>query len=288
MESIWEKQQNDSKRYNELEGKSEAWEIIVIGAGLAGILTAYYLAKEGRNVLVLEAARIASGQTGKTTAKITSQHGLKYTQLIEKVGLKKAKLYARANQEAIDEYEKFIIENNIDCDFKRVPAYLYSMEGDELINKEAVNASILGIDAVVTKETELPFKVKSAVRFNNQAQFSPLKFVDFLVSHLNVKENAKVLKVMGHRVYTRDKIFYGDKIVIATHYPILKTPGLYFMRQHQERSYVLAMAGCGQMQGMYYGIDKNGLSFRQAGEYLLVGGCGARTGCPNNSRAYEK
>ena len=288
MESVWEKRQGGLKKYKELKGENDTWDVIVIGGGLAGLLTAYYLTKDGRNVLVLEASCIASGQTGKTTAKITSQHGLKYTQLIEKVGLKKAKLYAKANQDAIDEYEKIIFENKIDCDFKRVPAYLYSLKNEELINKEAVNASILGIDAVVTKETELPFEVRSAVKFNNQASFSPLDFTDFLVKQLNVEENSKVISIKGHRVYTENRIYYADKIVVATHYPMLKIPGLYFLRQHQERSYILAMSGCDKIQGMYYGIDKDGLSFRQAGEYLLVGGSGARTGCPNNSKAYEK
>ena len=288
MESLWEKKQGKIFNISETENKNDTWGVIVVGGGLAGLLTAYYLAKDGRNVLVIEANKIASGQTGKTTAKITSQHGLKYTELISKVGMKKARLYANANQSAIEEYEKLIKENNIDCDFKRVPAYLYSLSNEEVINTEAVNASILGIDAVVTKETELPFEVKSAVKFNNQAMFSPLKLVDFLAKRVNVEENAKVLKVKGHKVYTQNKIYYADKIVIATHYPILKLPGLYFLRQHQERSYVLAMSGCGNMQGMYYGVDENGLSFRQAGEYLLVGGCGARTGCPNNSHAYDK
>ena len=84
------------------------YDVIVIGAGLAGLLTAYYLQEQGKQVLVLEANETASGQTGRTTAKITSQHAVKYSTLIKKVGRKKAELYARANEEAIREYEKLI------------------------------------------------------------------------------------------------------------------------------------------------------------------------------------
>ena len=64
-------------------------EVIVIGAGMAGLLTAYFLKEEGKDVLVLEAKEVASGQTGRTTAKITSQHGLKYSKLLKDVGEKK-------------------------------------------------------------------------------------------------------------------------------------------------------------------------------------------------------
>lgn len=282
-------------------------DIIIIGAGLSGLLTAYYLQKEGRNVLVLEAKTVASGQTGRTTAKITSQHDLKYDRLIKTVGFKKAEMYARANEEAIQEYENLIQEEKIDCDFKRVPAYLYTTEventeGKEwaekvskpaLLRREAAAAKMLGIKAVLTGETELPFKVSAALRFDNQAQFSPLKFVDGIVSKLksadNVKilENTKALKIRGNRVITGKGDFYADKIIVATHYPIKNFPGFYFVRQHQERSYVLELSGCKKIEGMYYGIDDNGLSFRQFGESLLLGGEGHRTGENVHGGAYE-
>ncbi len=80
-------------------------QVLVIGGGMAGILTAYQLQKSGKKVLVLEANRIGSGQTGNTTAKITSQHGLCYHGFLKKIGAEKARLYARGNQAAIQQYE---------------------------------------------------------------------------------------------------------------------------------------------------------------------------------------
>ena len=111
-------------------------EVIVIGAGMAGLLTAYFLKEEGKDVLVLEAKEVASGQTGRTTAKITSQHGLKYSKLLKDVGEKKARLYARANEAAIEAYARFVQTKKIDCDFERVTSYLYS-KVDEMKLKEA-------------------------------------------------------------------------------------------------------------------------------------------------------
>lgn len=294
MESLWRKQTKIKKTNSDKENSISSnihRDVIVVGAGMAGLLIAYYLKEQGKDVLVLEADRITSGQTERTTAKITSQHDLKYSKLVKKVGIKKARMYALANEVAISEYEQFIREHKIECQFKRVPAYLYTMQDEAMLIKEAKTAAALGIEAFFTKETELPFSVKGAVCFLKQAQFSPLEFINPICSELEILENTKVIAVKGNRVIARNisenKIFTADKIVIATHYPILNVPGFYFMRQHQERSYVLALSGCKKIKGMYYGIDSDGLSFRQAGEVLLLGGKSHRTGQNQKGGAYD-
>ncbi len=284
MESLWRYETHDIECKKIQSGSYR--DVIVIGAGMAGLLTAYYLQKKGLKVLVLEAKTIACGQTERTTAKITSQHDLKYNKLIKDVGIKKAQMYASANERAIEEYDKLIKENKIDCDFERVPAYLYTREDSRHMINEAKAAVRLGIDAYYTKETELPFDVKGAVCFNNQAQFSPLKFVKFLAKNVEVLEHIRVRKIKGNQIITDNGIFKANKIVVATHYPIINFPGMYFLRQHQERSYVLVLSGCSPINGMYYGVDKNGLSMRQAGEFLLLGGDSHRTGWNRKGGSY--
>ena len=129
MESLWRKEADEIRSRNS-QGKSvkeyatAKYDVIVVGAGMAGILTAYYFQEAGKRVLVLEAKTIASGQTEGTTAKITSQHGLKYSQLLNVVGLEAAKLYAQANEDSIGEYERLISQNSIECQFERTTAYL--------------------------------------------------------------------------------------------------------------------------------------------------------------------
>ena len=255
-------------------------EIIVIGAGMAGLLTAWYLQEAGKEVVVLEAAQVASGQTGRTTAKITSQHGLKYATLIKRIGKEKAGLYARANQQAIEEYERLIRKNKIDCEFKRCPAYLYTTAEESILSlkEEAEAAGSLGIPAFFTEKTELPFAIKGAVCFENQARFLPMDFVRFLAGKLRVEEKAQVIRIKGNRVITKDRVMKAEKIVVAAHYPFRNLPGFYFFRQHQERSYVMKLSGCPEIDGMYLGIDPDGLSLRQAGDYLLLGGGSHRTG----------
>lgn len=281
MESLWRQQTGIIEPHLRTEQgtiRESHWDVVVVGAGMAGILTAYFLQKQGKKVLIVEAKTIASGQTERTTAKITSQHGLKYTELIKNVGEEKAKLYAQANEQAIAQYARLIKELEIDCHFERVDAYLYSAIQEEVLREEAKAAERLGIHAEFTTETELPFEVKGAVYFENQAQFSPLEFVKRVSEELNILEHTLVTEIKDNWVITNRGILTADDIVVASHYPIRNVPGFYFLRQHQERSYVLALAGTEPIKNMYYGIDEGGLSFRQAGEYLLLGGSGHRTG----------
>lgn len=281
MKSLW----RETEKIAERESLPENLKVdtVVIGAGMAGILTAYLLQKQGREVVVVEAKEIASGQTERTTAKITSQHGLIYDKLIGKVGYKKALSYARANEEAIDAFAKIIGDEQIACDFERLPAILYTQEKEsrEKLKKEAAAAGELGIAAQFlegNQVTELPFAVEGAVQFENQAQFHPLKFLRHLAAGLTIFESTKVLTVKKHMVYTSVGDIEAKNIVFATHYPFVNVPGFYFLRQHQERSYVLLLGEQKKLSGMYYSIDKDGLSLRSAGDGLLFGGGGHRTG----------
>lgn len=284
MKSIWSKTSQVPKG-KELDGEIYV-KNVVIGAGMAGILIAYFLKKKGEEVIVIDGDRIAGGQTKNTTAKITSQHDLIYHEMIKKAGFRKAEQYGEANEAAVKTYEKIIRDEGIDCHFERLPSYLYTREegGKEKLLKEAEAANLLGINAhyiEANEINELPFKIEGAVCFENQAQFHPLEFITALAERLTIYENARVLAVNNHVITTDKGIVTAENIIFATHYPIANIPGFYFLRQHQERSYVLALEGENvpkKLSGMYYGIDVGGLSFRSAEGKLLVGGGAHRTG----------
>ena len=129
MESIWSGTCDIPKR-PALQGHQQT-QVAVIGAGLAGILTAYLLEQAGKQVIVLEADRIASGQSQNTTAKITAQHGRIYANLISKQGMEKARAYAQANLQAIEQYDQLITEKRIACDFQRRDNYVFSQNKQE-------------------------------------------------------------------------------------------------------------------------------------------------------------
>lgn len=276
MQSIWKQTSTSPEAYQ--KSRESETETIVIGAGMAGIVTAWFLQAQGSPVIVLEANTVGSGQTGNTTAKITSQHGLIYQKLLSSFGIEKAAQYARANEEAIANYQKLAKELEIDCGFEVHPAFLYTSRDADPLKREEEAAQKAGIRASFLRETELPFPVTGALRFENQAWFHPLKFLYALAGKLSVYEHTRVLRVNGNFVETTSGTYTGKNIVFATHYPFINRPGYYFMRMHQERSYAMALEGASQMDGMYLGIDPDGLSFRNFEELLLVGGEGHRTG----------
>ena len=284
MESIWSKTVQLSKR-QKLEDDLRV-ETVVIGAGMAGILTAYLLQEKGHEVVVLEADEIASGQTKNTTAKITSQHGLIYRDMLKTCGIERTRGYANANEAAIQLYKEIITKEGIACQYEELPTFLYSTEeaGVERLKEEAEVARILGIQASYLdgeEITELPFVVTGAVRFAHQAQFHPLMFIQEIAKKLTIYEHSKVLEVDDYMVVTDRHVIVADHVVFATHYPFPIVPGYYFLRQHQSRSYALAIEGENvpkRLKGMYFSMDKDGLSFRSAQEKLIVGGSSRRTG----------
>ena len=284
MESLWSKGVS-LKENKELQADLRC-QNVVIGAGMAGILIAYLLQKKGQEVIVLEANEIASGQTKNTTAKITSQHGCIYHDMIKNAGFDRAKGYAKANETAIQLYKEIITKEGIACHFEELPSFLYSQNemGRDRLRKEAKAAKALGIEAEYVRGdmvNDLPFGVMGAVKFKGQAQFHPLEFIQALAEKLTIYEHTRVLEVDEHFVITDRHVIVTDNVIFATHYPFPIVPGCYFMRQHQSRSYVIALEGEGvpkQLDGMYYGIDRNSLSFRHADGKLLVGGGSHRTG----------
>ncbi len=276
MKSIW----MDSTlipRRNSLTGNKRT-EVVIIGAGMAGILTAFYLQRHGVHVVVLEANRIGSGQSGYTTAKITSQHNLIYHKLEKSVGKESARLYGKANQLAVEEYGKLIKRYSIQCHYEKKDAYLYSVQESKKLLEEVQSAKELGMPASFVRETKLPFPVCGAVRFTGQAQFNPLEFIKEISSGITVYERTKVLKVQGHDVITDRGVVKAEKIVFASHYPFVNVPGFYFAKMYQEKSYVMELGPVEDLEGMYLGVDKKAYSFRNYDGKLLLGYGSHRTG----------
>ena len=158
MESIWH-QTAKFAPCPPLSGDLKA-EAAVIGGGLAGILTAAFLTEAGVSTVVLEANRTGFGQTGNTTAKVTAQHGAIYRQLESAHGAETARLYAQAQQEAVEDYQRLIADRRISCGWERLPAYLYSMEEENVLDDEYAAEKRAGLPVELTVETGLPFPVK--------------------------------------------------------------------------------------------------------------------------------
>lgn len=263
--------------FSTLEEDKQA-DCAVIGGGLAGLLTAWFLQQAGMETVVLEARRVGSGQTGHTTAKITAQHGPIYRRLIRRLGMEGAKQYARMNLRAVGEYQELVHQLGVSCDLTSCDTYLYSRQDGDILRDEAAAQRQLGLPARFTTRTQLPFPVAGAAVMEGMARFHPLKFLFSLADRLKIYENTPVLRVLDGKVEGEKGTVRARHIVFACHYPFVNFPGAYFLRLHQERSFVVALEGARSLRDCYLGVDPGGLSFRPQGDYLLLGGSTRRTG----------
>ncbi len=262
-------------RFEKLKGKIKT-EVLVIGGGICGVLCAKYLKDAGVDCVLVEANTIASGITKNTTAKITTQHGLIYHKLIKQFGKEKALMYYNANNQALLEYRSLC--KNIDCDFEIKPAYTYSKNDRELLEKEAKALEKLGIEYSFTEKTEIPFEIKGAIMFPEQAQFNSLKFIGVIVKDLTIYENTFIRDISPDKAISDEGEIEAKYIIVATHFPFINKHGGYFLKLYQHRSYVSAYKNAKLLNGMYVDDDLKGLSLRNYGDLLLIGGGSHRTG----------
>lgn len=281
-------------------------DVVIVGGGLAGILCAYFLQKEGLKIALLEADRICQGATAHTTAKITSQHGLIYNKIKNQLGEELAKQYADANESAILEFKKIIDSNHIDCDFVSQSAFVFT-EKDKYIKKiedEVRVASNLGIKSSYVDEIPFSMSIKAAVRFDNQAQFHPRKFVLSLAkiiegNNVRIFENSRAVNIEedgDNNIITTEQgnKVRAKKVVIASQYPFYNKPGLYFSRLFPKRSYIVAIKAKEKYPGgMYVNAEDPTRSLRlqktNNGELILVVGSNHKTGeSDDTNKHYEE
>ena len=262
-------------RFPRQEGEMRT-DVLIIGGGLAGLLCAERLTRAGVDCVLIEENRLMQGVSGRTTAKLTSQHGLIYGKLLRTLGAEKAKAYWKANSKAVSELSK--LAQQADCDFQIQSSFLYSTGQTQKLQKEMEAYEQLGIPARWREELPLPFPVSGALEFSNQGQFHPLKLASHIADGLKIYENTKAVQFLGNRVQTSRGMIQAEKIIVATHFPLLNKHGAYFLKLYQQRSYVVALENVAPVDGMYLDCQENGLSVRSAGKWLLLGGGGHRTG----------
>ena len=272
--SIWQ-ERSERPQFQTLEGNRKT-DVLIVGGGMTGILSAYMLREAGVDCMLVEADRICSGTTGNTTAKITYAHGLIYGKLISRFGREQAALYLEAHRQALKKYAELCGKHP--CDYSAADSYVYTLRGRDKIEREIQALRALGSEADFVESLPLPVEAVGAVKVPGQAHFNPLKFAFSIAKGLPIYENTKVWELTPKEAITnRGKICY-EKLIVATHFPILNKHGLYPLKMYQHRSYSVALENAPLPRGVYVDESDRGLSFRSYGNLLLLGGGGHRTG----------
>src|SRR5918992_5767931 len=235
-------------RYPSLSGELEV-DVAVVGAGITGVTTAFLLNQAGKSVALLEQSCIGFGATGYTTAKLTVGHNLIYRDLIDSHGEAAARLYARSNQEAIEQIAAIVAEHELDCDLEGTSNFVYAESPASVgeLERELEAARAAGIDATLTTETDLPYPIAGALRVDGQAQFHPWKYLAALAGLVagdgsyvfestrvrNARSSSPcIVEADGGRLRARH-------VIVATQMPFLDR-GLFFAKAHPTKSYAVA------------------------------------------------
>ncbi len=262
-------------------------DVAIVGGGMVGLTAAALLKREGRRVAVIEARRVGRQATGRSTAKLTSQHATIYAQLLRTHGRDGARSYAEANQAAIECVAGLVNDLGIDCDFERRSAYVFTRSDDKLklLESETEAARGLGLPAELLRDVSLPFPVRCAMRFTGQAQLHPCKylvglarFVDGDGSHVfestraqDAESGAPMRVRMEHGTVT------ARDVIVATHLPVTGH-GMYFAKAYPHSQPILAapIDPAVAPDGMFISVDTPTLSVlrthHEGRTYLIAAG----------------
>lgn len=223
-------------------------DVLIIGGGIAGLTTAYLLLKAGRKVTVVEDGFIGSGESGRTTAHLTCALDDRYYYLENIFGKEVAALAAESHAFAIDEIERIVAEEHIECSFKRVEGYLFLHPSDknETLDKEFAATQKAGLATSLLGE--IPFVAggagKRCIAFHEQAQFHIMQYLRGL-AHAITMLGGSILTEARAETITKEGAtvngfeFSARHIVVATNTPINDVVTMH-TKQHAYRSYVIA------------------------------------------------
>lgn len=284
-------------------------EVCIVGAGISGLTTAYRLVCEGKSVIVIEDGKVASGESGRTTAHLTNILDDRYYEIEQMYDEEVARLAAQSHAAAIRFIEETTQKEKIDCEFLRVNGYLFLDQETSIENlkKELHTTQKLGLSPqLLTKPPANTFNIGTSILFPEQAQFHPMKYLEQLAKIIVAKggkifENThskKFEKGKPVRIYTNtDATIIADNLVVATNVPVNNKVVIH-TKQGANRTYAIAsLIPKNSLQTALYWDTANPYHYVRihSGNYehrnepcdlLITGGEDHRTGKPPHS--YEE
>ena len=223
-------------------------DVCIVGAGISGITSAYLLACEGRKVVIIDDGKIGRGETGNSTAHITSVIDDRYSRLENIHGIEAARIAAQSQRDAVLEIERIILKENINCDFKKTDGYLLFKSGDDLFTEEYEAAMRAGMEVIISDHPLESFKDYRSLKFPGQAQFHILKYISSLAEAI-IKMDGRIYSdthvtgiednESGAVIKTKDGFnVKADAAVVATNSPVSDYFSIH-TKQSAYRTYVI-------------------------------------------------
>jgi glycine/D-amino acid oxidase-like deaminating enzyme/nitrite reductase/ring-hydroxylating ferredoxin subunit len=273
-------------------------DVAIVGGGFTGLTTAVLLGKMGVRVAVVEAHRIAHGDSGMTTSHLTVALDSRYKDLLSKFGENDAREVAESQRAALEQIAALVAEHNIECDLKRVPAYLYAEHPDDrsIIEEEFEAALKVGLSCALINDVPLPFRTECGLRFEDQAQLHPLKYLHGLAELIGqyggyIFENTRVTEINEGdppSLVTENGTITARSIVVATHTPV-NTKVRIHTKIAGYRTYVLGIRSDTIVpEGLFFDTADPYNYIRNHptanGDLLIVGGADHKVGQKQDTR----
>jgi glycine/D-amino acid oxidase-like deaminating enzyme/nitrite reductase/ring-hydroxylating ferredoxin subunit len=279
-------------------------DVCIIGGGITGLTAADLLKRAGKTVAVVELSRIGLGETGHTTAHLTEVLDVDYRDLLSRFGIDGGQLACQASRKAIDKIEENALLHGIQCEFRRLSGFQYTGKVEEVedLESEAEAALRLGVPNELVFETPLPFKTERAIRFDHQAQFHPIKYLNGLAATISgdgsyIFEETRMLDIEEGepcRVTTDRGTIIADQVFVASNVPSSNRLFLH-TKIAAYRTYAIAakVRDDFDRDHLFWDIDEPYHYIRSASvngaPYLIIGGADHKTGHEvHTDVAYEK
>ena len=246
--SIWLKGIKN-KKSNTLKENIET-DILIIGGGITGITTAYFLKNSKLKVTLVESNKIATGQSSKATGKLTYLQGLLLNKIENIYDIETAIKYLNSQKEAIDIVKEIIIENNIKCDYESNNSYTFTYKNSNIEKIKNIEKILKKANINYKNTSTLPIKYpcKYTIKVDDTAVFNPVKYIlgikEIIEDKINIYENTRVLKIENNNtsyIANCGKYFIkARKIVIACHYPFFINPYFFPFKTGLKKGYLCA------------------------------------------------
>jgi glycine/D-amino acid oxidase-like deaminating enzyme/nitrite reductase/ring-hydroxylating ferredoxin subunit len=281
-------------------------DVCVVGAGIAGITTAYLLTRQNRNIVLIDDGPVGGGMTARTTAHLVNALDDRYYDIEKMLGEELSRLCAESHTAAIDQIEAIVREENIDCDFERLDGYLFVPPGGSVTDlKQELDAAVrAGLQ--VERVEDVPtgnFNTDGVLRFPRQAQFHPLKYLNFVAQAIldrggRIFTGTRVVKIRDGAPATIETadghIITAQAAVVATNCPINDRLVIH-SKQAPYATYVIGVRVSGEVEhALFWDTAQTAEDERQVigpvpyhyvrfardeqGEVLIVGGEDHKTG----------
>lgn len=257
-------------------------EVLIIGGGITGIMTAYELSKSNIKVAIATADKIGTHTSAKTTAKVSAIHNLLYQNIFKIHGFTKTKKYFESQKEAINNIIDIINKEKIECDLEKVDNYVFSetSKGIKSLKKEESILKKIGVNIKNTNSIPINKKIKQAFKYEEDYIFHPIKYMNAIIKILidrgvfiyegytaiNYKKTSDGYSI----IFSNGEIINARHVVVATHYPIFDIPGLYFGKLYQEKSYLVAFETAKEIKSIYINTDMPVRSLRYSGNRSII------------------